>query len=190
MMSGGGPNAMMGAAVGMNPMMDMSGMANMNPMAIGPMGMGMSGDMGMQMMQEVPHSGAGGPGGSTSTPEQAAQMAMPDGFNGGGQMGMGMGNEFGMQVCVYAFGSVSYTRYFRSLDESGTERCRTDGTNGTNGTANVPEHGSQCPLCTNTTRWCTYPISRTRHASTRYARARLPGKRERERNVCWRWRYV
>jgi pre-mRNA 3'-end-processing factor FIP1 len=100
MMSGGGPNAMMGAAVGMNPMMDMTGMANMNPMAIGPMGMGMSGDMGMQMMQEVPHSGAGGPGGSTSTPEQGAQMAMPDGFNGGGQMGMGMGNEFGMQVCV------------------------------------------------------------------------------------------
>lgn len=89
MMNGGGANPnMMG---GMNPMMDMSGMGGM-------MGMGMNGDMNMggPMMQE----GQGGPV-TGGTPEQGGQMGMQEGFGGapgGGMMGMGMGNEYGIQV--------------------------------------------------------------------------------------------
>src|ERR1700720_3687274 len=49
MMNNSAANAnMMGS---MNPMMDMSGMGGMN---MGPMGMGMNGDMGMQMQQAGP----------------------------------------------------------------------------------------------------------------------------------------
>ncbi|EIW87151.1 hypothetical protein CONPUDRAFT_161755 [Coniophora puteana RWD-64-598 SS2] len=95
MMNNASANNMMGPGVGMNPMMDMSGMGGMN---MGPMGMGMNGDMGMQgpMMPD----GSGGPQG-TGTPEQGGQMGMQDGYGGGGpgpgMMGMGMNNEFGMQ---------------------------------------------------------------------------------------------
>jgi pre-mRNA 3'-end-processing factor FIP1 len=107
MMSTGGPNPMMGPGVGMNPMMDMSGMG---PMNMGAMGMGMNGDMQMQMqpggpmMQDgsIPVSVPGGPVGSNGTPEQAVQMGMPDGYGPGGpgaaMMGMNMGGDYGMQV--------------------------------------------------------------------------------------------
>jgi pre-mRNA 3'-end-processing factor FIP1 len=105
MMSASGPSPM----VGMNPMMDMSAMGAMNPMSMGPMGMGMNGDMGMQMqpggpmMQDVPLPGSGIPGGPSAAPDQGVQMGMLDGFGPGGpggpgMMGMGMGGEFGMQV--------------------------------------------------------------------------------------------
>lgn len=93
MMNNASANNMMGPGVGMNPMMDISGMGGMN---MGPMGMGMNGDMAMQgpMMPD------GGPQG-TGTPEQGVQMGMQDGYGGGGQgpamMGMGMNNDFGMQ---------------------------------------------------------------------------------------------
>jgi pre-mRNA 3'-end-processing factor FIP1 len=106
-MMSAGPNPMMGPGVGMNPMMDMSGMG---PMNMGPMGMGMNGDMQMQMqaggpmMQDGPIPVPGGPAGSNGTPEQAVQMGMPDGFGPGGpgaaMMGMNMGSDFGMQVRV------------------------------------------------------------------------------------------
>jgi pre-mRNA 3'-end-processing factor FIP1 len=98
MMSGGGPNpGMMGPGVGMNPMMDMSGMNAMNMM-------GMNGDMGMQMQTGGPmmQEGPGPVQGSGATPEQGVHMGMQDGFGPGGpgpgMMGMGMGGDFGMQV--------------------------------------------------------------------------------------------
>ncbi|KAH7930463.1 hypothetical protein BV22DRAFT_1124963 [Leucogyrophana mollusca] len=102
MMATGGPNPnMMGAGVGMNPMMDMSGMG---PMNMGPMGMQMNGDMSMQMQPGGPMMQDGpGPvqGGTNGTPEQGVQMGMQDGYGvggpGPGMMGMGMGNDFGMQ---------------------------------------------------------------------------------------------
>ncbi|KAH7886224.1 hypothetical protein F5I97DRAFT_1878579 [Phlebopus sp. FC_14] len=93
---------MMGANVGMNPMMDMSGMGAMNM----PMGLGMNGDLSMQMqaggpmMQDGPGPGPVGPV-ANGTPEQGVQMGMQDGFGGGGpgpgMMGMGMGGDYGMQ---------------------------------------------------------------------------------------------
>ncbi|KAH7915681.1 hypothetical protein BJ138DRAFT_1122388 [Hygrophoropsis aurantiaca] len=102
MMANGGPNPnMMGAGVGMNPMMDMSGMAGMN---MGPMGMPMNGDMGMQMQPggAIMQDGSGAvPVGTNGTPEQGVQMGMQDGYGVGGpgpaMIGMGMGNDFGMQ---------------------------------------------------------------------------------------------
>jgi len=112
MMSNAGPNPMMGPGVAMNAMMDMSGMGAMNPMNMGPMGMGMNGDMGMQMqpsgtmMQDVPLPGPGGPVGPSAPPEHGVQMGMQDGFGPGGpgpvpgMMNMGMGGDFGMQVRV------------------------------------------------------------------------------------------
>jgi pre-mRNA 3'-end-processing factor FIP1 len=90
--------AMMG---GMNPMIDMSGMGGMN---MGPMGMGMNGDMSMQMQQGGPmmQEGPGQGPGSGATPEQGVQMGMQDGYGPGpgpGMVGMGIGGDFGMQVC-------------------------------------------------------------------------------------------
>ena len=105
MMSNAGANAMMNpAAVGMAPMMDMSGMGGMGPMNMGALGMGMNGEMNMAMasgagmMQDV--SGGLVPGGPNAASEQQGvqvPMGMQDGFG----MGMGgMGNEYGMQqVC-------------------------------------------------------------------------------------------
>ncbi|KAF8167561.1 hypothetical protein B0H34DRAFT_779259 [Crassisporium funariophilum] len=91
-------SGMMGPGV----MMDMSGM-------MGPMGMGMNGDMGMNgpMMQgmmadggQAQQSGVGVIPGN-GTPEQVGNGVgmMQDGFNpgAGGMMNMGMGNEFVMQ---------------------------------------------------------------------------------------------
>ncbi|KAF9245672.1 hypothetical protein BU15DRAFT_85390 [Melanogaster broomeanus] len=101
MMNGSSNTTMMGANVGMNPLMDMSGMGAMNMS----MGLGMNGDLGMQMqgggpmMQEVPGPGPIGPV-TNGTPEQGVQMGMQDGFGGGpgpGMMGMGMGGDYGMQ---------------------------------------------------------------------------------------------
>jgi pre-mRNA 3'-end-processing factor FIP1 len=99
MMNNNAANAtMMG---GMNPMMDMSGMGGMN---MGPMGMGMNGDMGMQMQQGGPMmpDGQGQGPGTGGTPDQGVQMGMQDGYGPGGQgpgmMGMGMGGDFGIQV--------------------------------------------------------------------------------------------
>jgi pre-mRNA 3'-end-processing factor FIP1 len=101
MMNNGAANPnMMG---GMNPMLDMSGMGGMN---MGPMGMGMNGDMSMQMqpsgpmMQEGPGQGPG----TGTTPEQVVQIGMQDGYGppggpGPGMMGMGIGGDFSMQVC-------------------------------------------------------------------------------------------
>ncbi|EGO05291.1 hypothetical protein SERLA73DRAFT_174374 [Serpula lacrymans var. lacrymans S7.3] len=124
MMSGAGPNPnMMGPAVGMNPMMDMSGMG---PMNMGPMGMGMNGDLAMQMqaggpmMQEAPGPGPAGPVGSSGTPEQGVQMGMQDGFGGGGpgpgMMGMGMGGDYGMQQEQATMGQQMYP----GMEGSGT----------------------------------------------------------------------
>jgi pre-mRNA 3'-end-processing factor FIP1 len=114
MMSGGGPNTMMGPAVGMNSLMDMNAMNTMNAMNMGAMGLGMNGEMAMQMqpsgpmMQDVPLPGPGGPGGPSGTAEQNIQMGMSDGFNtggpgAGGMMGMGMAGDFGMQVGVFCW---------------------------------------------------------------------------------------
>ena len=101
MMNNGAANAnMMG---GMNPMMDMSGMGGMN---MGPMGMGMNGDMGMQMQQggSMMQEGQGQGPGTGATPEQGVQMGMQDGYGPGGpgpgMMGMAIGGDFGMQVCL------------------------------------------------------------------------------------------
>lgn len=104
LMNAGGPNAMMGGNVGMNPMMDMSGMA---AMSMGPMGMGMGGEMAMQMqpgaqmMQDGQIQGQGGVVAGVQS-DQSVQMGMADGFGPGGagpgMMGMGMGGDFGMQV--------------------------------------------------------------------------------------------
>jgi pre-mRNA 3'-end-processing factor FIP1 len=102
MMNGSSNTTMMGPNVGMNPLMDMSGMGAMNM----PMGLGMNGDLGMQMqaggpmMQEVPGPGPMGPVVTNGTPEQGVQMGMQDGFGGGpgpGMMGLGMGGDYGMQ---------------------------------------------------------------------------------------------
>ncbi|KAJ8582086.1 Fip1-domain-containing protein [Rhizopogon salebrosus TDB-379] len=87
---------MMGPSVGMNPMMEMPGMGPMNMV---PMGMGMNGDMGMQMQQGGPLMQDGPvpgqvPVGQNGTPEQGVQMGMQDGFGPGM---MGMGGDFGMQ---------------------------------------------------------------------------------------------
>lgn len=89
---------MMGANVGMNPMMDMSGMGPINI----PMGIGMNGDLAMQMQAGGPMMQEGpGPVVTNGTPEQGVQMGMQDGFGGGapgpGMMGMGMGGDYGMQ---------------------------------------------------------------------------------------------
>ena len=98
MMNNSAANAnMMG---GMNPMMDMSGMGGMN---MGPMGMGMNGDMGMQMQQGGPmmqENQGQGPG-TGAAPEQSVQMGMQDGYGPGGPGPgiMGMGGDFGMPVC-------------------------------------------------------------------------------------------
>ncbi|OAX42085.1 hypothetical protein K503DRAFT_734310 [Rhizopogon vinicolor AM-OR11-026] len=87
---------MMGPSVGMNPMMEMPGMG---PMNMGSMGMGMNGDMSMQMQPGVPLMQDGPvpgqvPVGQNGTPEQGVQMGMQDGFGPGM---MGMGGDFGMQ---------------------------------------------------------------------------------------------
>ena len=98
LMSGGGPNpGMMGPGVGINPMMDMSGM-------MGPVGIAMNGgDMGMQMQPGGPmmpmqdgrqmiQEGAG-PGMSNGAIEQGGHM-MQEGFGPPGPMiNMGMGGE-------------------------------------------------------------------------------------------------
>lgn len=96
MMNNAGPNA------NMMPMMDMSGM-------MGPMGMGMNGDMGMggPMMQGMMSDGGQGQQGvgvgvlpTNATSEQVNGVGMmQDGFNSGasGMMNMGMGGEY-MQV--------------------------------------------------------------------------------------------
>ncbi|KAF8845989.1 Fip1-domain-containing protein [Paxillus ammoniavirescens] len=102
MMNGSSNTTMLGPNVGMNPMMDMAGMGAMNMS----MGLGMNGDLGMQMqaggpmMQEGPGSGPVGPVVTNGTPEHGVQMGMQDGFGGGpgpGMMGMGMGGDYGMQ---------------------------------------------------------------------------------------------
>ena len=122
MMSAGGPNpGMMGTGVGLNQMMDIAGM-------MGPMGMPMNGDMGMQMQPVAPMMDGRqmgmvegraimgvqeggpvqGPGGS-GTPEQTVPVGMGgpmigDNFGGGNpaqaMMGMNMGGDFGLQVCL------------------------------------------------------------------------------------------
>ncbi|KAI6154009.1 hypothetical protein BKA82DRAFT_4096438 [Pisolithus tinctorius] len=89
---------LMGPNVGINPMMDMSGMGAMNI----PMGMGINGDLAMQMQAGGPMMQDGpGPVVTNGTPEQGVQMGMQDGFGGGapgpGMMGMGMGGDYGMQ---------------------------------------------------------------------------------------------
>ncbi|KAG5340501.1 hypothetical protein C0989_001408 [Termitomyces sp. Mn162] len=96
MMNGAANTGMMGPGV----MMDMSGM-------MGPMGMGMDMGMGGGMMQMQPDgTGQMQQGVTNGTPEQSAQgnvsvgMIQDAGFNGqqqGDMMGMGMGNEYGMQ---------------------------------------------------------------------------------------------
>ena len=101
-----GANAMMNpAAVGMAPMMDMSGMGAMGAMNMGAMGLGMNGEMNMAMaqgpgmMQDVTGPGVvpGGPNAASEQQGVQVPMGMPDGFG----MGMGgMGSEYGMpQVC-------------------------------------------------------------------------------------------
>lgn len=106
MMNGAGPG-MMGPGV----MMDMSGM-------MGPMSMGMNGDMSMggAMMQGMMQDGGQGQQQGvgiiqgSGTPEQGAGAVsmMQDGFNAGaaagGMMNMGIGGEYGMQVrsCLYS----------------------------------------------------------------------------------------
>jgi pre-mRNA 3'-end-processing factor FIP1 len=109
MMNNGAPNpSMMG---GMNPMMDMSGMGGMN---MGPMGMGMNGDMSMQMQPSVPmmQEGPGQVPGTVAAPEQGVQIGMQDGYGPGGpgpaMMGMGMGGDFGMQVCSICTSTMSH----------------------------------------------------------------------------------
>ena len=103
MMNGTSSATMMGPNVGMNPMMDMSGMGAMNMS----MGMGMNGDLGLQMqgggpmMQDVPGPGPVGPVVANGTSEQGVQMGMQDGYGGGpgpGMMAMGMNADYGMQV--------------------------------------------------------------------------------------------
>ena len=129
MTQGGGPNVPTGVGVGpgmmppvnmplggINPMIaaEMGAMGPMGQMMNGPMGMGMNGEMGVgmqgpagPMMQDggpvqVLGQGPGGPG-PTGTPEQAGQMALPDGMPGAPglmNMGMNMGPDFAtMQVC-------------------------------------------------------------------------------------------
>ncbi|KAF8433508.1 hypothetical protein L210DRAFT_3486116 [Boletus edulis BED1] len=102
MMNSSPSATMMGPSVGMNPMMDMSGMGAMNMS----MGMGMNGDLGLQMqgggpmMQEGPGPGPVGPVVANGTSEPGVQMGMQDGFGGGpgpGMMGMGMNADYGMQ---------------------------------------------------------------------------------------------
>jgi pre-mRNA 3'-end-processing factor FIP1 len=102
MMNGTSSATMMGPNVGMNPMMDMSGMGAMNMS----MGMGMNGDLGLQMqgggpmMQDVPGPGPVGPVVANGTSEQGVQMGMQDGYGGGpgpGMMAMGMNADYGMQ---------------------------------------------------------------------------------------------
>ncbi|KAH0837922.1 hypothetical protein J3R83DRAFT_6154 [Lanmaoa asiatica] len=102
MMNSSSSANMMGPNVGMNPMLDMSGMGAMNMS----MGMGMNGDLGLQMqgggpmMQDGPGPGPVGPVVTNGTPEQSVQMSMQDGFGGGpgpGMMGMGMNPDYGMQ---------------------------------------------------------------------------------------------
>ena len=125
MMNNGAPNPnMMG---GINPMMDMSGMGGMS---MGPMGMGMNGDMSMQMQQGGPMMQEGpvqGPG-TNPTQEQNVQMGMPDGYGSGGpgpgMMSMGMGGDFGMQACLF-----SQAIYAADLGITGTQ---------SNGPADVP----------------------------------------------------
>lgn len=97
MMNGAANTGMMGPGV----MMDMSGM-------MGPMGMGMDMGMGGGMMQmQTDGTGQMQQGVTNGTPEQGAQgnvavgMIQDAGFNGqqqGDMMGMGMGNEYGMQA--------------------------------------------------------------------------------------------
>ncbi|KAJ7292941.1 hypothetical protein C8J57DRAFT_1267624 [Mycena rebaudengoi] len=87
-----GTTAMMNTAanpgmMGPGVMMDMSGM-------MGPMGMGMNGDMGMNgaMMQGMMQDGGQGQvgNGATGTPEQGGMMQEGAFNNGAGMMGMGM----------------------------------------------------------------------------------------------------
>jgi len=102
MNSNSGAN-MMGPNVGMNPMMDMSGIGAMNMS----LGLGMNGDLGLQlqgggpMMQDGPGPGPVGPVVANGTSEQGVQLSMQDGFGGGpggpGMMGMGMNADYGMQ---------------------------------------------------------------------------------------------
>lgn len=103
MMNNNSSANMMGPNVGMNPMMDMSGMGAMNMS----LGMGMNGDMSLQMqgggpmMQDGPGPSPVGPVVANGTSEQSVQMGMQDGYGGGpgpGMMGMGMNAEYGMQV--------------------------------------------------------------------------------------------
>jgi pre-mRNA 3'-end-processing factor FIP1 len=105
-----GANAMMNSA-GANPnMMGANVMMDMGMM--GPMGMGMGNEMGAHMgnpmMQGMMADGGQGQqsvGPGTGTPEQVNGVGMmQEGFNpnaGGGMMNMGMGGEYGMQVCSF-----------------------------------------------------------------------------------------
>ncbi|KAG6855858.1 hypothetical protein H0H87_009975 [Tephrocybe sp. NHM501043] len=94
MMNGAANSGMMGPGV----MMDMSGM-------MGPMGMGIDMGMGGGMMQMQPDgSGQMQQGVGSGTPEQSGQgnigMMQDGAFNGqqqGDMMGIGMGDEYGMQ---------------------------------------------------------------------------------------------
>ncbi|KAI9570152.1 hypothetical protein HD554DRAFT_2037513 [Boletus coccyginus] len=112
MNSSSGAN-LLGPTVGMNPMMDMSGIGAMNMS----MGMSMNGDLGLQMqgggpmMQDGPGPGPVGPVVANGTSEQGVQMGMQDGFGGGpgpGMMGMGMNADYGMQLHIMK--SVAFTR--------------------------------------------------------------------------------
>ena len=98
-----GANAMMnnagatGAMMGPGVMMDMG--------IMGPMGMGMGNEMAMNpMMQGMMADGGQGGVPSAVAPEQGGAVGMmQDGFGGavgGGMMGMGMPNEYVMQVCI------------------------------------------------------------------------------------------
>lgn len=104
MMNSNSSASMMGPNVGMNPMMDMSGIGAMNMS----LGLGMNGDLGLQMqgggpmMQDGPGPGPVGPVVANGTSEQGVQLSLQDGFGGGpggpGMMGLGMNADYGMQV--------------------------------------------------------------------------------------------
>lgn len=192
MMAGGGPNpGMMAPGVGMNPMMhDMSGMG---PMGMGPMGMGMNGDMGMQMPPGGPmmQDGPGpvpGPGGSaigpgpSVTPEQGmqGQMNMQDGFGPGGpgpgMMGMNMGGEFGMQVCLIHATLMPQVIYCPSPCEAGPKH---DGSS-----TDVPGNGGQRDA------WACDPWRDATVQGTRDGFGNARQRRQRSRARCYvrrRW---
>lgn len=169
MMNGGGPNPNMMA--GMNPMMDMSGMGGMN---MGPMGMGMNGDMQMQMQQGGPMM----PEGQGQGPSEQAQMAMPDGYaqgpNGQGMMGMNMGGEYAMQQVNVGIRALPYLSLTKQL--AGPK---------SNGAADVPRrYGRQ--RYTRIWRWTRCDTSPFQRRARCYAPRTGCGQRQRTRCIC-RW---